>query len=222
MASERSLLERIDAYVEDLFIGPDEVLAQNQIEAAAAGLPPIAVSANQGKLLSLLVAMIRARRVLEIGTLGGYSTAWLARALPADGRIVSLELDAKHAAVARRNLDRVPNGARVDIRVGAAAATLQAMIAAGEPPFDLIFIDADKPGYSGYLDQSLRLSRPGTVIVADNVIRNGAVMEQPPPDANARAMREFNARLSADARLDAIIVPMLKRDVDGFAIAVVK
>jgi predicted O-methyltransferase YrrM len=119
-------------------------------------------------------------------------------------------------------LERIDTYVGVEIKVGPAAATLERMIAAGEPPFDFVFIDADKPGYGAYLDQSLRLSHPGTVIVADTVIRNGAVLEAAPADENARAMREFNARLAADPRLDAIIVPMLKRDVDGLAIAVVK
>src|SRR5262245_9456594 len=213
------LLTQIDAYVETLFVTPDPVLARNQADADAAGLPAISVSANQGKLLSLLAAMAGARRILEIGTLGGYSTAWLARALPPDGRIVSLELDPKHAAVARKNLDRVPNGDRVEIRVGPAAASLRGMAAAGEGPFEFIFIDADKPGYAEYLALSLPLSRPGTVIVADNVIREGAVMEPAPADENARAIRDFNQALAANPRLDAVIVPLIREKIDGIAIA---
>ena len=181
------LFRDIDTYIESLFIDDDPILAQALTDAAAAGLPQIQVSANQGKALYLLTKMCGARRVLEIGTLGGYSTTWLARALPADGQVVTLELDQKHADVARKNVDRAGIGSRVVIHVGPAADTMRRMIDRGEPPFDLIFIDADKPGYSRYLDLSLELARSGSVIVADNLIRDGAVMDANVEDENARA-----------------------------------
>ena len=215
-------LERIDDYIESLFGGDDPVLSRNLADAAAAGLPPINVSPNQGRFLYLLAKMARAERVLEIGTLGGYSTTWLARALPPAGLVVSLELDPGHAAVARRSLDRAATAARVDIRVGAAAEALRGMAAGNEPPFDLVFIDADKPGYVQYLELVLPLSRSGTVIVADNVIRDGLVLETAPPDDNARSARAFNAAVAAHPRLESIIVPIVRRTIDGMSISIVK
>ena len=213
---------QIEAYIESLFVAPDPTLAQNVSEADAAGLPAIQVSPNQGKLLYLLTKMCGAARVLEIGTLGGYSTTWLARALPAGGMITSLELDQKHADVARTNVDRAGIGARVTIHVGPAEQTLQRLIDERVPAFDLIFIDADKPGYPRYLDLSLQLSRPGTVILADNLIRDGGVMDAMPEEANARAARAFNAILAADHRLESIIIPVLGKKVDGMSISIVK
>ena len=222
MAGTPTLLERIDGYIESLFVPADAALARGLAASQAAGLPAIHVSPTEGKLLSLLVSMSGARRVLEIGTLGGYSTAWLARGLPKDGRIVTLELDPTHADVARRNLDGSVTGVMIDIRVGPAADTLRALIAAREPAFDFIFIDADKPGYPAYLDLGIQLSRPGTVIVADNVIRNGAVLDEPPGDENARAARRFNAALAGDHRLESIVVPIVRQYVDGISISLVK
>jgi predicted O-methyltransferase YrrM len=216
------LFRQIDAYVESLFVADDPILAQGLTDAAAAGLPQIQVSPNQGKTLYLLTRMCGARRVLEIGTLGGYSTTWLARALGETGSVTTLELDQRHAAVARKNLDRAGVGARVVIEVGPAAETMQRMIDRGEPPFDLIFIDADKPGYSRYLDLSIKLARSGTVILADNLIRDGAVMDATVEDENARAAREFNAKLAAHPQLESIIIPFVKARVDGMSISIVK
>ena len=213
---------QIETYIESLFVAPDPVLTQNISDADAAGLPAIQVSPNQGKLLYLLSKMCGASRVLEIGTLGGYSTTWLARALPDGGMITSLELDQKHADVARQNVDRAGVGARVTIHVGSAEQTLQRLIEQGVPKFDLIFIDADKPGYPRYLDLSLQLSRPGTVILADNLIRDGGVLDAAPQEENARAARVFNALLAADARLESIIIPVLGKKVDGMSISIVK
>jgi caffeoyl-CoA O-methyltransferase len=216
------LFRQIDTYIESLFVADDPILAQGLSDAAAAGLPQIQVSPNQGKTLYLLTKMCGARRVLEIGTLGGYSTTWLARALAGTGTVTTLELDRKHAAVARNNLDRAGVGARVVIEVGPAAETMQRMIDRREPPFDLIFIDADKPGYSRYLDLSLALARSGTVILADNLIRDGAVMDEQVEDENARAAREFNAKLAAHPRLESIIIPFVKARVDGMSISIVR
>ena len=211
----------IEQYIESLFVKHDPVLAENLARAEAGGLPAIQVSPNQGRLLYLLAKISGARRVLEIGTLGGYSTTWLARALPDDGTITSLELDQKHADVARTNVDRAAVGSRVTILVGPAERTLQRLIEERVPPFDLVFIDADKPGYPRYLDLSLQLSRPGTVILADNLIREGSVLDEMPAEDNARAARAFNAKLAADGRLESIIIPVLGKKVDGMSISIV-
>ena len=213
---------QIEKYIESLFVAPDPVLAQNIGDAEAAGLPAIQVSPNQGKLLYLLAKMCGASRVLEIGTLGGYSTTWLARALPDGGTITSLELDQTRAKVARKNLDRAGVGSRVAIHVGPAEQTLQRLIEQRVPKFDLIFIDADKPGYSRYLDLSLELSRPGTVILGDNLIRDGEVLNEGTSEENARAARAFNAKLAADRRLESIIIPVLGKKVDGMSISIVR
>ncbi len=212
----------IEQYIQSLFVAPDPVLAQNVSDAEAAGLPAIQVSPNQGRLLYLLTKMCGASRVLEIGTLGGYSTTWLARALPEDGMVTSLELDQKHADVARKNVDRAGVGARVTILVGPGEQTLRQLIDQRVPPFDLIFIDADKTGYVRYLELGLRLARPGTVIIADNLIRDGAVLDEAPEDENARAARVFNATLAAQPSLESIIIPVLGKKVDGMSISIVK
>ena len=215
------ILERIDDYIEQLFVASDATLDQNLRDSQAAGLPAINVSPAQGKLLYLLVRLARATRVLEIGTLGGYSTTWLARALPPDGTIITLEVDPKHAAIARANITRSVPHATVDIRVGPGADTLQQMIDGKEPPFDVIFIDADKPAYVKYLDLSMLLSRPGTLILADNVIRHGGVLEAVPPDESARGARAFNAALAAHPHLESIVLPIVRDTVDGLSISIV-
>ena len=216
-----ALVERIDQYIARLFVPPDPTLDQNLRDAEDAGLPAINVSPAEGKLLYLLVRLTGATRVLEIGTLGGYSTTWLARALPPHGKVVTLEVDAKHAAVARQNIARSAPPAQVDIRLGPAVETLQNMIAAQEAPFDVIFIDADKPAYVKYLDLSLQLSRPGTMILADNVIRHGGVMEDVPPDDSARGAKAFNDALAAHPRLESIVLPIVRHTIDGLSISLV-
>jgi predicted O-methyltransferase YrrM len=216
------LLERINSYVEELFAPLDDVLERNLKAAHDAGLPAINVSAAQGKLLYLLTRIAGARRVLEIGTLGGFSTTWLARAVPAGGRVVTLEVDPAHANIARRNLEGAAPGVTIDVRVGDAAGSLHDMIADGEPPFDLVFIDADKPRYVEYLDLALRLSRPGTVILADNVIRHGLVMDETAGDESGRGARAYNAAIAAQPRLDSIVLPILRDNVDGLAISIVR
>jgi len=213
---------RIDQYIESLFVADDPLLAQGLADATAAGLPQIQVSANQGRLLYLLAKISGAHRVLEIGTLGGYSTTWLARAVSQSGSVTTLELDPIHAGVARKNVDRAGIGSRVKIEVGPAAKTLQRFIEQRVEPFDLIFIDADKTGYEAYLDLSLKLSRPGTVIIADNLIRDGLVLDPTVEDENARAARAFNAKLAADTRLESIVIPALGKRIDGMSISIVK
>jgi predicted O-methyltransferase YrrM len=218
---DEGLAKRIDRYIEELFVPADAALEQGLADAAAAGLPAIAVSPTEGKLLHLLARLVQPRRALEIGTLGGYSTTWLARALAPGGRLVTLELSDRHAEVARRNLARAGVGDLVEVRVGPAAAALRSMIAAGEPPFDLVFIDADKEGYPEYLELSLRLARPGALLLADNVIRHGRVLE-PSADPRAEGARAFNARLAAHPRLESVILPIYRGDLDGLSISIVK
>jgi predicted O-methyltransferase YrrM len=216
------LAVKVDRYIEHLFNPHDEALAQNLQNAQAADLPTINVSPNEGKLLYLIAKIAGAQRVLEIGTLGGYSTTWLARALPTDGKVITLELDEKHAEVARQNLDRAGVADRVEVRVGRAADTLRQMIDQHTAPFDLIFIDADKAGYVEYLDLSLHLSHPGTVILADNLIRNGRVIDRQPGDASAHGAKAFNDALAANEKLESIVLPIIRENLDGLSISIVK
>jgi predicted O-methyltransferase YrrM len=219
---DAQLLEQIDAYVEKLFVPADAVLEHNLRNANAAGLEAIQVAPNQGKLLWLLAKLSGARRILEIGVLGGYSATWFGRALPDGGRLIGLEISPKAAEVARENLRLAGLNHCTEIRVGRAADLLREMIAAGEGPFDLIFIDADKVSYPEYLELSMKLTRPGTLILADNVIRGGGVMEATPPDENARGARDFNTALAALPNVDAIVLPILRWRVDGMAIGIVR
>ena len=216
------LLDQIDDYVENLFVPPDAALEQNLRDADAAGLPAIAISPGQGRFVYLLAKIAGAKRILEIGTLGGYSTTCLSRALPEDGKVVTLELSPEHAAVARKNLDRAGIGGRVEIRIGSASDTLDKMIVAGEASFDFVFIDADKPGYVGYLNQVLQLSHPGTVIVGDNLIRHGDVLAEVAPDEQAVGVKAFNALIASHPRLESILLPILKDKIDGMSISRVK
>ena len=216
------LAVRVDQYIEHLLNPHDESLAQNLQNAQAADLPTINVSPNEGKLLYLLTKIAGAKRVLEIGTLGGYSTTWLARALPADGQVITLELDEKHASVARHNLDRAGVADRVEVRVGRASETLRALIDQHEAPFDLIFIDADKAGYVEYLDLALQLAHVGTVILADNLIRNGRVFDEQPRDESARGAKAYNESIAARPELESIILPIIRQNLDGLSISIVK
>jgi predicted O-methyltransferase YrrM len=216
----RRLLRDIDDYVAGLFAPPDEALEEALGASEREGLPSINVSATEGKLLQMLVWISGARRVLEIGTLGGYSAIHFARALPEEGALISLELDEHHAEVARRNVKRAGLSGKVEIRVGDARDALAGLVENGEGPFDLIFIDADKEGYPEYLDWSLRLSRPGTLILGDNAIRAGSVID--PDNSSSRAMREFNEKLAREPRLSAIVVPLIRDGIDGLAIARVR
>jgi predicted O-methyltransferase YrrM len=216
----RALLREIDNYVENLFAPSEEVLEAALQDSRRAGLPEINVSPNEGRLLQLLVEISGARRILEIGTLGGYSAIHFARALPDGGVLISLEIDEHHAKVARNNVERAGLSGTVEIRVGDARELLADIAEADEGPFDLIFIDADKEGYPEYLDWSMRLSRPGSLILGDNAIREGSVID--PDDPSSRAMREFNERVAQDPRLSGIVLPLIRERIDGLAIARVR
>ena len=200
----------------------DAALSRNLADAEAAGLPAINVSPNQGRLLYLLAKIAGAKRVLEVGTLGGYSTTWLARALPADGLVVTLELDPRHAEVARRNLERAALAPAIDLRVGPAADSLRELIRSATAPFDLVFLDANKSGYVEYLDLALQLSRPGTLILADNVIRHGLVLDSKPADPNDAGAKAYNEAIAGDPRLESLILPIVRARVDGLAISIVR
>ena len=214
---QENLLVNIDSYIEGLFAPPDEALEAALEETRRAGLPEIQVSPNQGKLLGLLVEISGARRILEVGALGGYSTIHLARALPEGGALISLELEERHAEVARKNIRRAGLDGRVEVRVGDARDLLSSIVEGDEEPFDLIFIDADKGGYPEYLKWALKLSHSGSLILADNTIRGGGVMD--PEDDLARGVREYNKAVSEDGRLSATILPFFKSRVDGLTVA---
>ena len=219
---DEKLAGRVDRYIEALFARQDSVLTENLKNAGLRGLPSINVSPNEGKLLFLLAKISGASRILEVGTLSGYSTTWLARALPPDGKVISLEVDPKHAEVARKNLRLAGLDRQVEVRVGNAAETLRQMAAGGEPPFDLVFIDADKPRYVEYLGLTLALTRSGSLILADNLIRSGRVLEAAPSDPNARGAKTFNEALAAEPRLESIILPIYRDKLDGLSISRVK
>jgi len=212
----------VDRYFADLLLAPDPALEAALAASAAAGLPSIHVTPAQGKLLQLLARGVRARRILEIGTLGGYSTIWLARALPDGGRLVTLEAEPKHAEVARANLARAGVSGVVELRLGRAQEILPRLVAEGGGPFDLIFIDADKAGYAEYFAWALQLSHAGTLIIADNVVRKGAVVDAASPDAAVQGVRRFNAALAQEPRVTATVVQTVgEKGYDGFALAVV-
>jgi predicted O-methyltransferase YrrM len=208
----------VDRYVADRLLGQDEVLTAALATNAAGGLPDIDVSPAQGRMLHLLARMAGARRILEVGTLGGYSTIELARALPDDGRLITLELDPHHAAVARTNIAQAGLADRVEVLVGPAADTLATL----EGPFDLIFIDADKPSNVTYLHEALRLSRPGTMIIVDNVIREGKVLDAASDDPRVTGTRALFDAIAAEPRLTATAVQTVGvKKWDGFVLAVV-
>ncbi len=212
----------VDNYFSDVLIPIDTVLDNTLQNSNAAGLPQHNVAPNQGKLLQLLVQMQGARRILEIGTLGGYSTIWLARAIPSDGCVVTLEADPRHAEVAVRNIARANLTNIVDVRVGKAIDTLAKLYKEDSPPFDFIFIDADKPSNPDYLEWSLKLSRPGTVIIADNVVRNGEVANSNSLDPKVQGVRKFCELISSESRLSSTAIQTVgSKGYDGFAIAIV-
>ena len=213
----------VDDYIVESLLEADPVLDAALKANSERGLPAIDVSPAQGKLLNLLVRMSGAKRILEIGTLGGYSTIWLARALPEGGRLVTLELEPRHAEVARANIARAGFADRVEVRIGPAVDALEAMIAAHEAPFDLVFIDADKPSNVAYLNAALALSHPGTTIVVDNVIREGGVLDTSGEDERIEGARRLFEAVAAEPRLSATAVQTVgAKKWDGFLLAVVR
>lgn len=213
---------RVDDYLAATLLDDDPALTEARSDSLAAGLPAIEVTPLAGKLLHLLARMTRARRVLEVGTLGGYSTIWLARGIPRDGRVVTLELEQKHADVARANLERAGVSEHVEIIVGRAADTLAQIAERGDEPFDLVFIDADKESNTTYLDWAIRLGHPGTVIVVDNVGRSGEVADPGSDDPMVIGTQRALELLGSDPRLDATALQTVgAKGWDGFAVAIV-
>ena len=211
--------KEVDDYYAGALRAFDPVMEEVLKASAAAGLPSIQVSALQGRMLMLMAQMAGAKRVLEIGTLGGYSTIWLARGLPAGGEVVTLEAEPLHAETAKANIERAGFSHMVEIKLGPAAKTLEEMVTEGVRPFDFIFIDADKPGYPAYLDLALKLSWPGTVIVADNMVRQGAVADADSDDESVKAVRLFNEKVAADKRLTATAIQTVGvKGYDGFVL----
>jgi len=213
------LWTEVDRYIQNLLIPADDALSASVDASIAVGLPPHQVSEAQGKLLFLLAQIQGARAILEIGTLGGYSTIWLARALPPGGRLLTLELDPKHAEVARTNLARAGVANLAEVRVGRALDLLPQLVTEPGGPFDLIFIDADKANNAEYFRWALRLSRAGTIIIADNVIRNGQVIDPSSPDPSVQGVRRFNELLASLPDVDATVIQTVgNKGYDGFAL----
>lgn len=212
----------VDRYFSELLVPEDDTLAACMKSNRDAGLPSIHVPALMGKFLNLMVRISGARNVLEIGTLGAYSTIWIARALPQGGQVVTLEIDPERAEIARKNLERAGVLDRVDITIGPAVDSLEALYDGAVEPFDLIFIDADKKSLPDYLDWSIKLSHPGTVIITDNVVRDGKVINADSTDADVQGVRRMTDLMAANPRLSATAIPTVgARGYDGFAIAVV-
>jgi predicted O-methyltransferase YrrM len=219
---EAELWTAVDAYLADHLIAKDEVLEAALRDSHAAGLPAIQVTALQGRMLQIFARMMDARRILEVGTLGGYSTIWLARALPEGGRLITLEAAAKHAAVARKNLKRAGVLDRVELREGPALDTLPKLETEGAGPFDFIFLDADKEHNAEYLEWALRLARAGTVIVTDNVVREGAVLDAKSDEVAVTGTRRFFEALAAERRVTATAIQTVSgKKYDGFALLMV-
>jgi len=223
----QQLWNEVDAYIEEQLIEEDAALTQATRAAAEAGLPPIALTPAHGKLLHLLARIHRARSILEVGTLGGYSTIWLARALPADGRLVTLELNPAYAAVAAANIERAGLSSLIKIDVGPARDSLRALIDQDAGPFDMVFIDADKQSTPEYFELALELTRPGSVIVTDNVVRDGELANAATEDERALGMRRFHELLAADrrgaGRVSATTVQTVgAKGYDGFTLALVE
>jgi predicted O-methyltransferase YrrM len=212
----------VDDYINEMLVPADPALEAALSASAAADLPPIQVAPNQGKLLQILVRATGARNVLEVGTLGGYSTIWLARGLPPGGHLITLEVNPRHAEVARANLERAGVASVVDVRLGRALDTLPQIEAEGKGPFDLVFIDADKPSNADYVEWGLRLSRPGALIIVDNVVREGAVADPNSVDPNVAGVRRLNALFAREKRLLATGIQTVgAKGYDGIAFAVV-
>jgi predicted O-methyltransferase YrrM len=221
-ATDPELWKRVDEFVASHMLPEDPALTGALARSASAGLPSIQVTPAQGKFLHLLTRAVSAKRALEIGTLGGYSAIWLARAVGTEGTVVTLERDPHHAEVARTNLQEAGVGSRVDVRVGDARETLPRLASEHPAPFDFVFIDADRPHYDEYLEWAVRLGRAGTLIVVDNVVKEGAVLDPATVDPGMAGLRRFTERLGTDPRLAAIEIQTVgSKGHDGFALALV-
>jgi caffeoyl-CoA O-methyltransferase len=219
----QALFAQVDQYISDLFEPSDPILDAAEQSLHDAGMPIIQISANQGRFLQILAKICQAGRILELGTLGGYSTIWLARALPENGRLITLELEPAFAEVARKNFVRAGLADKIEVREGKALDLLPVLVQEKAGPFDLIFIDADKPPYAEYFEWAVRLSRPGTLIIADNVIREGGVLDSSHPDERVQGVRRFNELLSRHPGVTATIFQTVgTKEHDGMAIALVK
>jgi predicted O-methyltransferase YrrM len=218
----QDLWTAVDDYINSVAIDRDEALEAASASAVAAQLPPISVTPAHGKLLHLMARAQGATRILEIGTLAGYSTIWLARAVPPGGRVITLEAKAMHADIARANIERAGLADRVEIRPGAALDTLPQLAAEKQGPFDFTFIDADRTNLTEYFDWAVKLSHPGSVIIVDNVVRKGGVIDASSEDANITGVRRFAERLATDSRVTATMVQTVSaKGYDGFAMALV-
>ncbi len=220
---DNKIFEEVDKYIENLLIPQDEALLKAEESLVTENIPQISVSPNQGKFLQIMALSCNAKRILEVGTLAGYSTIWMARALPADGKLITIEFEPHHAEVAKKNINHAGLESKVEIISGKALEILEKMIAGNTEPFDMIFIDADKPPYTEYFQQALKLSHPGTIIIADNVIRNGDILHENSSDEKVLGVQRFNKFLSECKEVNATIIQTVGvKEYDGMAIAVVK
>lgn len=219
----QNLFESVDRYISSLLAIEDEYLLEVHKSIEEAGMPQISVSANQGKFLYIMALIKNANRILEVGTLGGYSTLWMAKALPDNGNLVTIELNPIYAEVAQKNFNNAGLSDKIEILIGNARDRLNELISSDTKPFDMIFIDADKPPYADYFQLALQLSKPGSLIIADNVIREGKVIDENSPDEKVHGVRKLNKMLSDSIEIEATILQMVGvKDYDGMAIAVVK
>lgn len=220
---DSQLFEQTDLYIRNLLGREDDVLKETTTSLDKEGLPQISVSANQGKFLQVMALLCNATKILELGTLGGYSTIWLARALPPNGKLITVEFDKHHAEVAQQNINKANLSNKVEIKIGKAIDILPTLISDNEGPFDMIFIDADKPPYAEYFQYALQLSRPGTLIICDNVIREGKVLDENSTDEMVKGAQRFNELLARTGNVSATIIQTVgAKEHDGMAIAVVR
>ncbi|GEN71704.1 MULTISPECIES: O-methyltransferase [Chryseobacterium] len=218
----QQLFEKVDQYIGNLFAPEDSVLQETIQSLDDASIPQISVTPTQGKFLQLMLLSCKAKRVLELGTLGAYSTIWMARAIPADGKIITVEFDPHHARVASQNIAKAGYSDKIDLRTGKAMDILNELISKGEEAFDFIFIDADKPPYTEYFELALQLSHPGTIIICDNVIREGKVLDENTTDEKVKGVQRLNQMLANNPKVTATIMQTVgAKEYDGMAIAIV-
>ncbi|AZA76881.1 O-methyltransferase [Chryseobacterium sp. G0186] len=217
------LFEKVDQYITHLVASEDIVLQETIQSLDDASMPQISVTPTQGKFLQLMLIMCKAKRVLELGTLGAYSTIWMTRAIPSDGKVITVEFDPHHAHIASQNIAKAGLSDQIDLRVGKAMDVLHELITHGEEAFDFIFIDADKPPYTEYFELALQLSHPGTVIICDNVIREGKILDENTDDERVKGVQRFNQMLANNPKVTATIIQTVgAKEYDGMALAIVK